>query len=203
MYCRGKLITHLCRELFSQKQQRYSNAKQNLWQTRNRLIVFYDLFIWSVVNICIVLLEEEWGNAWEIYRKVNPVCVPWRLETVNQSTPPSLTNKHEKKTALGSVFFLLPVWSNRKASTSASLPRYTFPTGPSPAFSPVEPPVTVEPRCCSACGPYRWIRLPFSGVWRLEAGSTRCEGGLGESLDCVLLVPHRPQAGVYTCTHSD
>lgn len=40
-----------------------------------------------------VLFERtEIGNTWEKYRKYNP-RVPWRLETVNQSTLPTLKKK--------------------------------------------------------------------------------------------------------------
>lgn len=54
-----------------------------------------------------------------------PTCP---LEAWNRlSINPSLLNEqNKKKTALGSVIFRLPVPSNCKASTSASLPRNTF-----------------------------------------------------------------------------
>lgn len=60
----------------------------------------------------------------------------------------------------------------------------------------------VEPRSGKPMILIRRIRLPFSQVWRLEVGNSRCDK-VSERVCVCILVPHHPQDRVYTWNLSD
>lgn len=144
--------------------------------------------------------------------QVQPMCVPGGLKPlINQLFPPKKTKKKRQFWLCPApIVFLSPVLSKRKCSTSKVLSRNTLMATLLVFSHSSHSGLLSHGVFCvcwtlmlQSCNPYRWITLPFSRVWQLEVGSTRCEGGPGESLCNVLPVPHRPQTRVYTWNHSD
>lgn len=118
---------------------------------------------------------------------------------INQPFPPE---KKNQLWALSSpIIFLSPIPSKRKTLHLHKPAQEHNPSEPAAVFPqfPLWPPLpwsflcllgpdAGEPQSLSGGSDFRSAER---GDWKLE--STRCEGGLGESLCCVLLVPHHPQ----------